>query len=97
MMEIGDGLCGSGFPQLGIIDGSRWFQRPSVVAKTIEIGAQYIPESTARSKARHEGKANVVFCDGHVESPTLKLLFESTSDAALSSWNRDDLPHRDRL
>ena len=46
---------------------------------------------------RHQGKANVVFCDGHVESPTLKYLFEDTSDAALVRWNRDHLPHRDRL
>jgi hypothetical protein len=28
----------------------------------------------------------MVFCDGHVESPTLKFLFEDTSDAALSRW-----------
>src|ERR1043166_412414 len=27
---------------------------------------------------RHQGKANVVFCDGHVESPALKYLFEDT-------------------
>ena len=46
---------------------------------------------------RHQGKANVVFCDGHVESPTLQLLFEDTSDAALSRWNRDHLPHREKL
>jgi prepilin-type N-terminal cleavage/methylation domain-containing protein/prepilin-type processing-associated H-X9-DG protein len=52
---------------------------------------------TARAYARHQGKANVVFCDGHVESPTLKFLFEDTSDAALVRWNRDHLPHRDRL
>ena len=97
MMEIGDGLCGSGFPQLGVIDGSRWFQRPSVVGKTTEIGAQDILESTARAKSRHQGKANVVFCDGHVESPTFKFLFEDTSEPALSRWNRDHLPHRDRL
>jgi prepilin-type processing-associated H-X9-DG protein/prepilin-type N-terminal cleavage/methylation domain-containing protein len=47
--------------------------------------------------SRHQGRANVVFCDGHVESPTLKFLFEDTSDVALSRWNRDHLPHRDRL
>ena len=47
--------------------------------------------------ARHQGKANVVFCDGHVESPTLKFLFEDTSDAALVRWNRDHLPHREKL
>ena len=46
---------------------------------------------------RHQGKANVLFCDGHVESPTLKFLFEDTSDAALSRWNRDHLPHREKL
>jgi prepilin-type processing-associated H-X9-DG protein len=42
-------------------------------------------------------RANVVFCDGHVESPTLKFLFEDTSDAALARWNRDHLPHREKL
>jgi prepilin-type processing-associated H-X9-DG protein len=46
---------------------------------------------------RRQGKANVVFCDGHVESPTLQFLFEDTSDAALSRWNRDHLPHREKL
>ena len=45
---------------------------------------------------RHQGKANVVFCDAHVESPKLRFLLEDTSDAALVRWNRDHLPHRDR-
>ena len=31
-----------------------------------------------------DGQANVVFCDGHVESPTLQFLFADTSDAALA-------------
>lgn len=46
---------------------------------------------------RHQGKANVVFCDGHVQSPGLSFLFEDTGAAALARWNRDHLPHRDRL
>ena len=46
---------------------------------------------------RHQGKANVVFCDGHVESPALSFLLQDTSDQALARWNRDHLPHRDRL
>ena len=53
--------------------------------------------STSVASARHQGKANVVFCDGHVESPTLKFLFEDTSAAALVRWNRDHLPHREKL
>jgi prepilin-type processing-associated H-X9-DG protein/prepilin-type N-terminal cleavage/methylation domain-containing protein len=47
--------------------------------------------------SRHQGKANVVFCDGHVESPALQFLFADTSDAALSVLNRDHQPHRERL
>jgi prepilin-type processing-associated H-X9-DG protein len=38
------------------------------------------------------GKTNVVFCDGHVESPELQFLFADTSAAALSRWNRDHNP-----
>jgi prepilin-type processing-associated H-X9-DG protein len=44
---------------------------------------------------RHQGKANVVFCDGHVESPTVGFLFDDTSDTALARWNRDHQPHRE--
>jgi prepilin-type processing-associated H-X9-DG protein len=44
---------------------------------------------------RHQGKENVLFCDGHVESIGLASLFEGTSDAALARWNRDHLPHPD--
>ena len=46
---------------------------------------------------RHSGKGNVVFCDGHVESPKLKNLFEDNSEEALSRWNRDHQPHRAKL
>ena len=49
------------------------------------------------ASARHQGRLNVVFCDGHVESPTVNFLFKDTSDTALSRWNRDHQPHRDRL
>jgi prepilin-type processing-associated H-X9-DG protein len=45
----------------------------------------------------HQGKANVILCDGHVESPPLKFLFEDTRDAAFVRWNRDHLPHREKL
>jgi prepilin-type processing-associated H-X9-DG protein/prepilin-type N-terminal cleavage/methylation domain-containing protein len=47
--------------------------------------------------ARHQGKANALFCDGHGESPQLGFMFEDSSDQALVRWNRDHLPHRDRL
>jgi prepilin-type processing-associated H-X9-DG protein len=53
--------------------------------------------SSENAYSRHQGKANMVFCDGHVESPTLKFLLGATNDAALVRWNRDHLPHREKL
>jgi hypothetical protein len=38
-----------------------------------------------------------VFCDDHVENPRLQTLFGDDSDSDLSRWNRDHLPHRERL
>ena len=87
MMALGDSFYGG---HGVIIDGSRWaFQRTD--------GLTDFQGSTVRSYARHQGKANVVFCDGHVESPRLQFLFEDSSDAALLRWNRDHQPHRERL
>jgi prepilin-type N-terminal cleavage/methylation domain-containing protein/prepilin-type processing-associated H-X9-DG protein len=54
-------------------------------------------ESRGHVSQRHVGKLNVLFCDGHTEAPTLNNLFVDTSDAALARWNRDHLPHRDKL
>jgi prepilin-type processing-associated H-X9-DG protein len=54
-------------------------------------------DRNGRATGRHQGRVNVVFCDGHVESPGLKFVFDDTSDAALARWNRDNLPHRDKL
>jgi prepilin-type processing-associated H-X9-DG protein/prepilin-type N-terminal cleavage/methylation domain-containing protein len=86
MMAVGDGFVGS---PSNIMDGQWLLMRTSDVKEFFG--------STKRAYARHQGKANVVFCDGHVESPTLQFLFEDTGDAALSRWNRDHQPHRERL
>lgn len=93
MYAIGDGFIGS--PSI-IEDGVFRLGRANRVTGQ---GTYYFDysESTKRSYARHQGRANVVFCDGHVESPTLKFLFVDTSDAALVRWNRDNLPHREEL
>ncbi len=46
---------------------------------------------------RHRGIVNAVFCDGHVEGPKLARLYFDRDDRALSRWNKDHEPHRDRL
>jgi prepilin-type processing-associated H-X9-DG protein len=86
MMAIGDGFVGGNNI---ILDGGFGLLR--TFGLTDDSG------STKRSYVRHQGKANLVFCDGHVESPTLQFLFEDTSDDALVRWNRDHLPHREKL
>jgi prepilin-type processing-associated H-X9-DG protein/prepilin-type N-terminal cleavage/methylation domain-containing protein len=58
---------------------------------------QLLAQEVGKPSKRHKSKANVGFCDGHVESPTLQFLFEDTRDAALVRWNRDHLPHREKL
>jgi prepilin-type N-terminal cleavage/methylation domain-containing protein/prepilin-type processing-associated H-X9-DG protein len=47
--------------------------------------------------SRHDGKINVMFCDGHVDSPTIRTVFEDTNSVALVRWNRDYQPHLDKL
>ena len=94
MMAIGDGFWGNG----NVIGDNSLnltrFKDPTNYISGYTFDAQ---NSTKRSYARHQGKANVAFCDGHVESPTLQFLFEDTSDEALSRWNRDHQPHREKL
>jgi prepilin-type processing-associated H-X9-DG protein/prepilin-type N-terminal cleavage/methylation domain-containing protein len=68
--------------------GGVYLGRPSSLNDLLRYG---------NTLTRHQGHANVVFCDGHVESPTLQFLFEDTSDAALVRWNRDHQPHREKL
>ena len=53
--------------------------------------------STKNALLRHQGMANAVFCDGHIETPTLEALFAGTNNAALVRWNRDHQPHREKL
>ena len=69
------------------------FKGNSVIERESLVGL----EKYGNVLTRHQGKANVVFCDGHVESPTLQFLFADTSDDALVRWNRDHLPHREKL
>lgn len=54
-------------------------------------------EKVGFASSRHQGRVNVAFCDGHVESPGLGFVFTNTNDDALVRWNRDHQPHRDSL
>jgi prepilin-type N-terminal cleavage/methylation domain-containing protein/prepilin-type processing-associated H-X9-DG protein len=85
-IALGDGFVGGN----GVIrDGLSLLGR-------VPQGQEYLA-STTRSWARHGGKANVMFCDGHGASVGLDLLFRNTSDTALVLWNRDHQAHHEML
>jgi prepilin-type N-terminal cleavage/methylation domain-containing protein/prepilin-type processing-associated H-X9-DG protein len=88
MMAIGDGFAGNS-RIIADATSSLW--------RSAGLRQDFPPGSSRRAYARHRGKAEVVFCDGHVEGPRLQTLFADESDAALSRWNRDHQPHRERL
>lgn len=85
MMAMGDGFEGNGD---NISSGRGFLWRVNKASGFCDTATVY---------ARHQGKANVDFCDGHVESPSLTFLFVDSSDVALARWNRDHLPHPERL
>jgi prepilin-type processing-associated H-X9-DG protein len=85
MMAIADGFWGSGRSLYG--GGEQFTRTPEPLTDPLS------PEPFSR----HHGKANVVFCDGHVQAPKLQVLFEDTAETALSPWNRDHRPHREKL
>jgi prepilin-type processing-associated H-X9-DG protein len=93
MMAIGDGFKGAN----GVLqDGWFFLWRTEVTEAQGTQDTRYIG-STKRAFSRHQGQANVMYCDGHIESPKLKFLFDDTTDKALVRWNRDHKPHRELL
>jgi len=86
MMAIGDGFVGN----------SRII-RDSGTSLWRTVGAEDLAGSTRRAYARHQEKAEIAFCEGHVENHRLQTLFADDSDSALRRWNRDNQPHRERL
>ena len=86
MMAMGDGFAGNN----GVIrDGLSLLQR--------KVSVEDYHGSTSRSRSRHRGLANVVFCDGHVEAIPLVTLFDSLDASALQRWNSDNQPHAEFL
>jgi prepilin-type processing-associated H-X9-DG protein len=86
MIALGDGFWGN---NTSVEGGMSLLERMKSLPPSVPV--------TKEPLARHQGRANVAFCDGHTESPSLASLFEDTSYEALSRWNRDHLPHRELL
>jgi prepilin-type N-terminal cleavage/methylation domain-containing protein/prepilin-type processing-associated H-X9-DG protein len=86
MIALGDGFEGH---DRKVVGGEWWLDRTYTLPDVLY--------DTQEPFSRHHNKANVFYCDGHVESPKLTFFFDDTSDAALVRWNRDHQPHLERL
>jgi prepilin-type processing-associated H-X9-DG protein len=87
MLAIGDGSSGVGTN--GIIRGV------DLTRGRNRIGGD--PDETRAAQERHRKRANVTFCDGHVEGFSLEALLFQETDEALRRWERDNEPHRELL
>ncbi|MCW5556799.1 MAG: prepilin-type N-terminal cleavage/methylation domain-containing protein [Verrucomicrobiae bacterium] len=85
MLALGDGVAGwnERLVSCGILSRARFHEKALL--------------SVPFNPSRHRGKINVAFVDGHVAALPITRLFSDTSDEALSMWNRDNQPHRERL
>jgi prepilin-type processing-associated H-X9-DG protein len=88
MIALGDGFSGDGDE---LMEGG--LGRTPSLPKEPNLYAGVL----TRVKSRHTGKANIAFCDGHIELKTLRSLFQDSDAQSLSRWNRDHEPHSDLL
>jgi prepilin-type processing-associated H-X9-DG protein len=88
MIAVGDGFCGNGSK---LMEGGLW-RTPSMPTEP-----DLFANAMRRVKSRHGSKANIAFCDGHLEAMTTKTLFQDNDSQALSRWNRDHQAHRELL
>lgn len=100
MMANGDAL----FAKLNVygISNTNFYIVPNVyfIARDfmiMEDGPNGYMENVLKMKkaaeTMHQGRCNVVFCDGHVEAPALRPLFLGMDPAILRRWNKDNEPH----
>jgi prepilin-type N-terminal cleavage/methylation domain-containing protein/prepilin-type processing-associated H-X9-DG protein len=61
----------------------------------IQIGTEAYYSTTGYDPIfkRHEGRWNMLFCDGHVESLKPKELFDRKNQEIRRLWNKDNEPH----
>lgn len=108
MIAVGDSIIIRGFPGspiAGLVAGYKDFglgARPYIQSVWVELrltGNAYplprMKEHIELRRRRHQGKWNVVFCDGHVETLTTRQLFDARQDRVLARWNNDHQPHRE--
>jgi prepilin-type processing-associated H-X9-DG protein/prepilin-type N-terminal cleavage/methylation domain-containing protein len=94
MIAIGDAFTGS-IPILPPGPYGVWESHGEFAREGYEV--RIVNQNPPTGPRRHQGRLNVLFCDGHVEGIRIQTLFFSRNQDDMRIWNRDNEPHRDLL
>jgi prepilin-type processing-associated H-X9-DG protein len=59
----------------------------------VTVGGNQSDPSVKAMKRRHNGRWNIAFCDGHVETLKLRQLFAISNAVVAQRWNCDNRGH----
>jgi prepilin-type N-terminal cleavage/methylation domain-containing protein/prepilin-type processing-associated H-X9-DG protein len=99
MIALGDGYMAAKRARssagVGFLDSGGILIQSEIIARLSLIEGDSFPVSNRPTEARtrHRGRLNVVFSDGHVESPRVDELFYEKTEEALRRWNVDHQGH----
>lgn len=93
MLAVGDAFRGK--PNGNVVPWDFSLERLDVHDPNAQTSYDLLPFFNKMAERTHNRRANVVFCDAHVETLTFKSLFFDTNDASLRRWNKDHEPHRE--
>ena len=86
---------------IAIIDAAQAWNGLIEDGRTAYSGLYFYSEGSvggnSRMLLRHGGVVQIAFCDGHVGKERVSIVFTDNSAKGLSLWNRDGLPHSERL
>lgn len=94
MIAIGDPFFGT-FNNNSIVFSIDFLGRMDKMSFGLMVGGEDpLPYWFKLASGLHQRRANILFCDGHVDALSFNTLFFSMDDSSLSRWNKDHEPHR---
>jgi prepilin-type processing-associated H-X9-DG protein len=95
MIAIGDSQILSNFLPGHPVDGMDEAPYPINLVGPVRSGvSRPLDKAEQLMSRRHEGKWNMVFCDGHVEHGGILKFFDFAQDEVARRWNRDNSANR---
>jgi prepilin-type N-terminal cleavage/methylation domain-containing protein/prepilin-type processing-associated H-X9-DG protein len=99
-LAFGDGIAGlkSGFLVHAGLSLERWRSyEPMPLSGSAALSLAELKVADKKVRELHRGRIQAGYCDGHVGSDKLGVLFTNLDSEPLSRWNRDHQPHKEWL